>query len=292
MTIYLFGEMMLDVVAVTDEDHVAFGSDTLSKNEFHGGGSAANTASWLGALRATPVFIGTCGRDPEGDRLIAELENGGVRTIIGRSEIETGSVVSIVSRGGQRSMFPYKGANVDIKADLLPALSANDILYIASYSLFAEGSRIETLKALSLARSAGATTAIDAASSALIRKYGIPEFLSWIKGCDILFLNRDEAEAITESSDLHSAATQLSQYANYVVIKDGAQGSFALHEGRVHHQQALPANVIDTTGAGDAYAGGFLAHWSLTPDLEGCLRTGAEVASRAISQVGARPPRS
>ena len=189
-------------------------------------------------------------------------------------------------------MFPYKGANVDIKADLLPALSPNDILYIASYSLFAEGSRSETLKALSLARAAGATTAIDAASSALIRQCGISEFLSWIKGCDIFFLNRDETEVITESTDLHFAATQLAQYANYVVIKDGAQGSFVLHEGRVHHQPALTANVIDTTGAGDAYAGGFLAHWSLAPDLEACLRTGAEVASRAISQVGARPPRS
>lgn len=292
MTIYLFGEMMLDVVAITDEERVAFGSDTLSRNEFHGGGSAANTASWLGALHAAPVFIGTCGRDPEGERLIAELEAAGVHTIIGRSDIETGSVVSIVSRSGERSMFPYKGANIDIKADLLPTLSPHDILYIASYSLFAEGSRAETLKALSLARGAGATTAIDAASSALIAKYGVAEFLSWITGCDILFLNRDEAEVVTASSDLQVAAAQLAAHARYVVIKDGAQGSFVRHEGQIQRQEALPATVIDTTGAGDAYAGGFLAHWATPPDLGACLRGGAEVAAQAISQVGARPPRS
>lgn len=290
MTIYLFGEMMLDVVAVTNEDRVAFGSDTLSKNEFHGGGSAANTASWLGLLKSDPVFIGTCGRDPEGDRLIAELESAGVRTVIGRSDIETGSVVSIVSRSGERSMFPYKGANIDIKADLLPALSPDDILYIASYSLFAEGSRDETLKALALARAAGATTAIDAASRSLIEKYGVAEFLSWVTGCDILFLNRDEAEVITGAQDLAVAATTLAHHASYIVIKDGAAGSFAYHDGDFHHQSALTTQVIDTTGAGDAYAGGFLSHWSQTPDLPRCLQEGAAVAAQAISHVGARPP--
>ena len=141
-----------------------------------------------------------------------------------------------------------------------------------------------------MAAAADMTVSVDPSSAAPLAELGAARFLSMTRGVDLLLANRDEAAVLAGTSDPHLAAQQLGDTYREVVVKLGADGAM-WQQGFIG--ASAPAergvDVVDTTGAGDAFAAGFLATWLLHPEPETALAAGCRLAARAVSKVGARP---
>jgi ribokinase len=138
----------------------------------------------------------------------------------------------------------------------------------------------------------GMTLSVDAASAAPLIAAGVDNFLSWTSGADLLFANLDEAVAITGASDPHAATEGLTGHYSEVVVKLGAAGAMWAGGGAGSVRVGgSAAEVVDTTGAGDAFAAGFLSARLRDDDPKAALEAGTALAARAISRLGARPIR-
>jgi ribokinase len=264
MKLVVLGDVMVDVVARA-EGPLARGSDTPARVSVSGGGSAANVAAWAAAL-GTPVALACrVGDDERGRMAVDELLRGGVRlhTSVDR-ERPTGTCVVLVEPGGERSMLPDPGAN-DAPAELPDAwLGPGGHLHVVGYALLRDGARPGALAAIERARVAGMTVSVDPSSWALIRPGAIPDV-------DLLLPNEREAEVLGPHGDM--------------VVKLGAAGA---RWGDVH-VPAEPVEVVDTTGAGDAFAAGLLSARLAGAGRREALEAGCAAAARVVAQVGARP---
>lgn len=283
---------MVDVLA-SMSGPLAHGSDTPSRVTTAGGGSAANVACWLARQGVPTSYVGRVGDDPLGRESVVALHGCGVTTYVSHDhERTTGTCVVLVEPGGERSMLPDSGANTTLTpADLPPEpFRPGAHLHLSGYTLLNEGCRDAALAAISMAGAAGMTVSVDPSSAAPLRSVGAARFLSWTRGVDLLLANRDEAAVLAGTPDPNQAAQQLGDDYREVVVKLGADGAL-WHRGFI--SASAPAErgveVVDTTGAGDAFAAGFLASWLLHPEPETALAAGNRLAARAVSVVGARP---
>lgn len=288
------GDLMVDVVTVMGGP-LAVGSDTPARVETHGGGSAANVAAWLATLGVPTTFAGRVGDDPLGRGAVADLEVCGVRVAVAAdSERPTGTCVVLVSPGGERSMLPDPGANAALRPDDLPvaAFVPGGHLHLSGYSLFNPGSRDAALAALDLSSRRGMTVSVDPSSAAPLAALGAGEFFGWLGGGSLCLANADEARVLTGVADPVKAAEALAGFFHEAVVKLGGDG--ALWCGGAPSPVRVPAvaaPVVDTTGAGDAFAAGFLARWLDGEGPEAALRAGCAVAAQVVSRPGARPRR-
>jgi sugar/nucleoside kinase (ribokinase family) len=258
-----------------------------------GGGSAANVAAWLASEGVPTSYVGRVGDDTLGRESVRELADAGVTTWVSTDTVATtGTCVVLVEPGGERSMLPDTGANATLDAAHVPQqpFRPGAHLHLSGYTLLNDGSREAGLTALALANAAGMTVSVDPASVALLERAGVARFLEWTRGVDVLLPNRDEAEALTGIADPRAAAQKLADGYREVVVKLGADGAL-WHQGFISASAAAErgTEVVDTTGAGDAFAAGFLASWLLHPEPESALAAGNRLAARAVGSVGARP---
>jgi sugar/nucleoside kinase (ribokinase family) len=312
--VVLLGDVMTDLVARLEGPLVP-ASDSPAQITVEGGGAAANTASWLAGLGARAVLLGRIGDDAAGRAAADGLRAAGVEVRLAVDpRLATGTVVVLVEPGGERTMVPDPGANAALAVRDLPAdvFVPGTHLHLSGYTLLKPGSRDAGLAALRLAREAGMTTSIDAASVGPLATVGARRFLDRIDGVDILFANRQEAVFLTAvfltgtaaKTDAEAAARVLAERCALAVVKLGADGALAvgraLKEAKdepivadaYEHVDAValdPDAALDSTGAGDAFAAGFL-YGSLTGlPLADALRAGCSLAARAVVAVGARP---
>jgi sugar/nucleoside kinase (ribokinase family) len=253
MTLVVLGDLMVDVVARITQP-LAHASDTPAQISVQGGGSAANTAAWAASL-GTPVAL-VC-RVGDDDRGLAALHGVDVHAAIDH-EKPTGTCVVLVEPGGERTMLPDPGAN----DGPLPEIPLGEHLHVVGYALLRAGPRASALAAIERARAAGMTVSVDPSSWALLRPGAIPPV-------DLLLANEEEAKHLTGE----------------MVVKLGAAGA---RWGDIH-VPAEPVDVVDTTGAGDAFAAGFLSARLNGADAREALTAGCRVAARAVAQIGARP---
>jgi sugar/nucleoside kinase (ribokinase family) len=283
---------MVDVLAAMSGP-LARGSDTPSAVTTAGGGSAANVAVWLAAQGVPTSYVGRVGDDALGRESVAALTDRGVTAWVSiEADLTTGTCIVLVEPGGERSMLPDAGANATLTAADLPqrAFRPGGHLHLSGYTLLNPGSRDAGLAALSMAAAADMTVSVDPSSAAPLAELGAARFLSMTRGVDLLLANRDEAAVLAGTSDPHLAAQQLGDTYREVVVKLGADGAM-WQQGFIG--ASAPAErgveVVDTTGAGDAFAAGFLSSWLLHPEPETALAAGCRLAARAVSKVGARP---
>jgi sugar/nucleoside kinase (ribokinase family) len=291
LEVVVVGDLMVDVL-VRMSGPLAWGSDTPSRVTTSGGGSGANVAAWLAEQGVRTSYIGRVGDDALGRDSVDGLTKGGVTPWVGADpELETGTCVVLVEPGGERTMLPDTGANAALAPGDLPRqlFRPGAHLHLSGYTLLHHGSRDAGRAALELAAETGMTVSVDPSSVALLEAAGTDRFLDWTRGVDLLLPNSDEAEALTGSADPHGAAAVLSDVYREVVVKLGSDGALWRQGFIGASAPAERVEVVDTTGAGDAFAAGFLTSWLLHPEPETALAAGNRLAARAVGSVGARP---
>jgi sugar/nucleoside kinase (ribokinase family) len=310
--IVVVGDLVTDVLVV-HHDPLAVGSDTRAAITVRGGGQAANTAAWLAYGGCPVTLVAAVGDDPAGRERIAELAASGVNcSVRSHAGAGTGSVVVLASPG-ERTMFTDRGAALLLDpADVADAVAAAPDaahLHLSGYPLLDAASRPGGLAALVAARARGLRTSVDAASAAPLRRVGAAAFLAWVRNVDLLICNADEAEELTRAAAAAPAtgaeaaggvdgaeraaaqARALTAVARHVVVKRGPAGALWCDAaGGTWSVPGPPAEVVDPTGAGDAFAAGLLAAWCAGAGPAEALAAGAVLGAAAVRQVGARPP--
>lgn len=285
------GDVINDVL-VKPVEAVVRGSDTRSVISARPGGSAANQAAWLAHLGVPVVFAGRCGaRDAVYHR--AELARYGVDARIAADpDADTGSIVIMVSPDGERTMFTDRGANLRLRSGDVPGslLDGARVLHLTGYTFFAPSLRRVALPLVAAARSRGVPVTIDPGSAAFLAELDPGEFAAWTAGFTVCFPNLDEAAVLTGERDPLAMAAALAKTYPVVALKLGGGGCvLAVADGPPVELPASPAEVMDTTGAGDAFCAGFLSQWPSVPPRVAAA-VAVRIAARAVSRLGGRPP--
>jgi sugar/nucleoside kinase (ribokinase family) len=271
------GDVMLDVMVLLDEP-LAPGDDVRAQTRAGAGGQAANVAAWAASLGAEATCLAKRGDDTAGELVARELTGHGVELVGPVTPGRTGVVVSLVGGDGERSLASDRGVAADFAPDELePARLACDVLHLSGYALLREPISHTALLAARLAREQGARISVDVAAWTEIRAYGPVRFreLLDVVAPDVLFATEAEWEMLGGS--YLTAPTG--------VIKRGARGCLVVTEDARLDLAPVAADVVDTTGAGDALAAGFL----LGGSLESAARRGLEAAARCVARVGSLP---
>jgi ribokinase len=286
--VVVLGDVNSDVVVVLS-GRPAPGSDRPARIRTGGGGAGANVAVHL-ARRGVDVLLAGCvGDDAAGAALVAELRAEGVRTALRAVPgVATGTVVSLVEPGGERSMLADRGANLHLRGDDVPLPAGH--LHLSGYTLLDDGPRPAGLAALAAARAAGCTVSVDPASTGPLAAAGVDRWLADTAGATLLLPNADEARLLTGCRDAVDAARTLAERYPLVAVSLGADGALWATGSAVVHRPALAAPVVDTTGAGDAFTAGLLAAWLAEPDgaPASALDAGLALAADVVGRAGAR----
>jgi len=252
------------------------------------GGSAANAIHGLARLGNSTAFIGKTGPDNLGKIFYDDMVRSGIEPKLIPSTTETGSAVAFISPDSERSFAVYLGAALELSASDLTAehFSGYDVLHIEGY-LVQNHELIET--AVKLAKEAGLKVSLDLASYNVVE--GNLGFLKRIVNdhVDIVFANEEEALAFT-GFEPEKAVAALAQFCETAVVKTGPKGSLIQSDHELHRIEIIPTKVIDTTGAGDLYAAGFLHGLLNGLPLNKCGMAGAILAGNVIRHVGAKIP--
>ncbi len=250
------------------------------------GGSADNTIRAMAQLGSSVGFIGKVGRDTTGDFFEQALENLGIKPVIFRGENRSGKCVSLISPDGERTMLTHLGAALELKAEEISAdiFAGYDCLYIEGY-LVQDHTLIESV--IRTAKRVGLKVAIDLASFNVVEEN--LEFLQRLVGnfVDIVFANEDEARVFSGEEEPINALQYISELCELAVVKIGMKGAIIKQGEQVVHVGIMKAaKRVDTTGAGDFYAAGFLYGLTEGLDLRQCGTIGAVTAGKVIEVVG------
>ena len=259
------------------------------------GGSAANSMAGIAAMGGSAAFIGQIAEDQLGLIFEHDMHALGVRfdtpTLSGGPP--TGRCLILVTADGQRTMNTAPGASHELDVATLDEalITSAKILYLEGYLWGPEKPRAAMIKAVEIAHAAGREVAFTLSESVCIagRKEGFAQMID-SGGVDLLFANEHEVLHLTGRADPESALADLAAKVDTLVVTRGADGATAIANGeRISIPAAPVKQVIDTTGAGDLFAAGFLAARAKNAGLERCLWTGALAAGEVIQHYGARP---
>jgi sugar/nucleoside kinase (ribokinase family) len=274
--IVTLGDVLLDVI-VRLEEPLARGGDVRATTSAGAGGQAANVAAWAASLGASARCIAKRGDDAAGELVARELAARGVEVLGPVEAGATGIVVSVV-QDRERSMASDRGVAPGLRPDELEASWLDcDVLHLSGYALLREPIAAAALLAAQLAREAGARVSVDVAAWTEIRRYGPVRFRELLDELapDVLFATEAEWQLL---GGAYLAAP-------VGVLKRGPRGCTVTTADARLDLAPVPGEVVDTTGAGDALAAGFL----LGGSLEEAARRGLDAAARCVARVGSLP---
>lgn len=252
------------------------------------GGSAANTVHGIAKLGGQCGYIGKISNDEMGNFFLSDFTEHNINTHFFYSETGTGHATALISNDSERTFGTYLGAALELTPDEMSSeiFSKYGILHIEGY-LVQNHALIEA--AMRIAKENGLLVSIDMASFNIVESN--MDFLHDIirKYVDIVFANEEEAHALTGKNPLE-ALQDIAQMCSIAVVKLGAQGSVIKTGERVIRIEAIPAQSIDTTGAGDIYAAGFLYAMTQNLDLEVAGKIGSLLAGNVVEVMGAKIP--
>ena len=308
------GDAVVDVIARADDDFIA--EERLTKGSMQvldadgatrlyarmsqaretSGGSAANTMAGVAALGGKAGFVGQVADDQLGEIFTHDIRALGVEFLTPPSQggPPTGRCLILVTPDAQRTMSTFRGAAHELSAAALDPRQIRDaaILYLEAYLWRSPGPRTAMREALRIAHEAGRQVALTLSDIACVAPHR-DEFLELIDGggVDLLFANEAEIAALAEAPDREAAIAAFEDKVGCLIVTCGADGALAVERGRRASVPAarIGAGVVDTTGAGDLFAAGFLHGRSRGRGLQDCLRIGAIAAAEVISHFGARP---
>ena len=259
------------------------------------GGSAANTLAGAAALGARCAFVGQVADDQLGAVFAHDIRAHGVRfdTPARAGDPPTGRCLILVTPCGERTMNTLLGASHYLPSESLDRdlIRDSSILYLEGYLWDPEQPRAVMREAIDIARAAGRKVALTLSVNFIIERHRADlQGLIDAGLVDILFVNEEELLCLTQDADRETALAKVGAKVPLLVVTLGPDGAMAVQEGRRYTVAAEPVErVVDTTGAGDLFAAGFLAGLSSGRSVEQCLRMGAIAAAEVISHYGARP---
>lgn len=282
---------VVDDIGVLPLEPVAPRSDTRAQIRMTPGGSAANTAAWLGLLGAEARFFGKVGLDG-GERHAGALREHGVDPrLVADPLLPTATIVLTLDADADRTMYVDRAANGTLSLDDIPddLFDGVDWLHLTGYTFFDPQTRDVAVELIAEAKQRGAGVSVDPSTTAFLREVTPEAFIDWTSGADLLVPNLDEARLLVGASGPFVDFDTLTRMYPHVVVTLGSMGA-AYVAGDVREQVAAPrSQVVDTTGAGDAFTAGFLATWVAKRDPRAALTAGIGTAGRCVQQRGARP---
>lgn len=253
------------------------------------GGSAGNTVCALAALGANPGFIGKVGQDETGAFFGDTLRQRGVNALLATCDLPSGIASTFISTDGERTFGTYLGAAATLRAEDLSRkmFAGYNYLYIEGYLL---QDHDLMLRAVQLAKEEGLQVCLDMASYNVVEAER--DFFDQliVKYVDIVFANESEALAYTGKTP-HEALEEIASKCSIAVVKTGKEGSLVKKGTEVIQLLSCPVdNVLDTTGAGDFYAAGFMYGLTCGYSLEKCVQISTILATAVIQEVGTTLP--
>lgn len=256
------------------------------------GGSAPNTIIALASLGISATLAGKIGSDKEGNIYRDKLDSLGIKnSLIVDKDNKTGSTIILISKDGERTMNTYLGANrffseEDVREEDIKECS---IFHFTAYMFDTPSQKKAILRALKYAKKYNLTISFDLADSFAVNR-NKEEFLNLIKDyIDIVFANKMEAISLLGCSDLSLCAKELSKLCKISIIKDGKRGSYVATDDNVYKIAVRgPVTPVDTTGAGDMYAAGFLYGYMKNYSLIKSANIASFLAGKIICQIGAQ----
>ena len=255
------------------------------KKSMASGGSAANTIHGLAKMGVETAFIGKVGKDDMGNFFKNDLINSNIDSKLLLSENPSGVAAALVSPDAERTFATFLGAAVELSAeDLVPEMfKGYDVFHIEGY-LVQNHDLIET--AIKMAKEAGCRVSIDLASYNVVEDN--LEFLhKMVENVDIVFANEEEAKAFT-GLEPEAALDKIAEEVEIAVVKIGSKGSMVKNNEKIYKAGVIKANSIDTTGAGDLFASGFIYGMSKNLNFDQCAEIGAVIAGNVIEVIGAK----
>lgn len=290
--VVVVGDAMIDVLVEVRApfDHA---TDTPSRVTTAPGGSAANLAVWLARAGRRVAIAASVGDDPIGGIVRQALVGEGIDvSLLVTAPGRTGALVALVEPDGERSMLTDRGANLELRAatvaEAVGGVMAGGHVHVSGYCLLDAATQAAGLAAIDAARSVGATWSLDASSAGPLRSLGPERFLAWAKGASFLFCNLEEGSLLTGQEDPESVARALAMVATEAVVTLGPLGALVATPSSLHMLPAVERGAKDTTGAGDAFGGTYLARRLAGDSIEVAGTAATDVASRVVAQRGAR----
>jgi sugar/nucleoside kinase (ribokinase family) len=256
------------------------------EKEMASGGSAANTIHGLANLGVETAFIGTVGEDEIGNFFIDDLKKSGIKPLLNLSKTPSGLANAMISPDGERTFGTYLGAAIELSSSDLKAeqFKGYDILHVEGY-LVQNHDLLEGI--LKIAKEQGLEISLDLASYNVVE-----DNLDFLKKMveqyvDIVFANEEEAKAFT-GEEPEEALNKLGEVAKIAIVKVGSKGSMIKENGDIARVGVEKTKVVDTTGAGDLYAAGYLYGYVNNFSHEKSGKIGALLASKVIADYGAK----
>ncbi|MDR0515964.1 MAG: adenosine kinase [Fibromonadaceae bacterium] len=253
------------------------------------GGSASNTMVGLAKLGGQARFICKVGNDELGDLYSLNLYRSGVNGFVRKSATPTGRVLSAVTPDAQRTMFTYTGASAELLATEISyePFENTNVLYIEGYLAYNPSI---LLHCINVAKDLGLQVIFDCGSYTVINdcRFILDSLINERK-IDIIIANSDEAKALTGREE-HLACTEMAKMAKTAIVKIGKKGSLVCDGGEVLHINAIEVKAIDTTGAGDLWASGFLYGYLNEWPIEKCAKLASAVAAEVVQVMGSIIP--
>jgi sugar/nucleoside kinase (ribokinase family) len=290
----IIGDIIRDIV-VSPEGPIQQDTDTPAKIDIHFGGSAANSAVWLGYLGASVSFAGRTGVDDVSAVEAYFTRFGVVADIQGDRDHPTGTIVVIV-QGDSRSMLTERGANTFLNADAIPSslYEAAAYLHLTGYSFFHAEHPDRLLALIDRARDAGTRVSLDCSSVGFLAGFGVENWWRVLSHVDIVRGNADEARFITGCDDPLVATEAIASRGHLAVITRAADGALWCEPGgAVGSLPAAPlgpTGFVDPTGAGDSFSAGLLFSLSRGQSIIEAVSSGLELSAKVVGFWGASPP--
>jgi sugar/nucleoside kinase (ribokinase family) len=288
--IVVFGDVIDDIVVVPNGT-IRVDTDTVSSIRNRAGGSAANAAAWMAVSGAPVDFVGVVGADDVARHTASLAKAGVVPHLLGHDSLPTGTIVVIVD-GERRTMLTETGANAAMSPDGVSdaLLDEAGLVHFTGYSLFGRDDDTAIRRLIDRSASRGVQVSVDPGSAGFLADYGSARFINAVEGASLFFPNLEEGRMLTGLENPDEVATALLEHFRLVALTLDTDGVVLARRGEpIVHIDAITADIVDPTGAGDAFAAGFLAEWLRTGDDERSARAGVQTGATAVATIGGRP---
>lgn len=291
----VLGDFAWDVLIRTNSKLLP-GGDTFGEVLLAPGGSAANVAVWGSRCGLKTSFIGKIGRDRFGQLAKENLEWEKVNAYFVETDMHrTASVAVWIDQSGQRSMVSGQGADFNLFPSELPIdiLKSANHLHLTAWSFFTDPPRAAATRAAKIAKKNGATLSFDPGSFQLIKQRGKDKFLKIISdlGIFIIFPNLQEGQILTGKNEPNAIVQKLSELLpeTIIALKLDAKGALILEDNKITPVYPGAETIIDATGAGDSFAGAYLAHYFKNKSHIDAAKYAVKISAWVVNKIGARP---